>query len=386
MKIRNIALATISLSLAMSFSGCALFDKSEKYVVKGSEGVVVGDSQSSTSTSNTTSQVLTPPTYKSKSKATSKTTSTTATEKKQKAVKNKKTAQRASSAAVSKLELTTARREAAIAAMTTDKDSAAAEIKKIKTSAETVGTVIANTHTTTLPADFTINGEWTIYSVRGNIVTGEERPYLTFDLDAKRFYGSNGCNVVNGDLATDTSANSLLMQNIITTMQMCGDAPYEYLINLAISEVKTYSARQEGSITFLDLKSSQGQVLMVLRRHNMDFLNGAWKVTALNGTELTDDATMTIDITDWQIHGTTGCNIFNGSIFIDPDKVDSMQFINLATTRKACPESSRETEFLLALEVVETAKKLDANNITMYDTEGNELFHMQPINIRHSDD
>jgi heat shock protein HslJ len=386
MKIRNIALATISLSLAMSFSGCALFDKAEKYIVKGSEGVVVGESESSTTTTNTTSQVLTPPSYKAKTKASTKSATKSASDKKQKAVKNKKSAQRASSAAVSKLELTTARREAAIAAMTSDKDSAAAEIKKLKTSAENVGTVVTNANTATLPADFTINGEWTIYSVRGNIVTGEERPYITFDLDAKRFYGSNGCNVVNGDLDTNATTNSLLMQNIITTMQMCGDAPYEYLINLAISEVKSYSARQEGSVTFLDLKGSANHVIMVLRRHNMDFLNGAWKVTALNGTTLTDDATMTIDITDWQIHGTTGCNIFNGSIFIDPDKVDSMQFINLATTRKACPESSRETEFLLALEGVETAKAIDANNIAMYDTEGNELFRMEHIDIHRADD
>ena len=28
--------------------------------------------------------------------------------------------------------------------------------------------------------DFSIEGEWTIYSVRGNIVTGEERPYVCF--------------------------------------------------------------------------------------------------------------------------------------------------------------------------------------------------------------
>lgn len=79
-----------------------------------------------------------------------------------------------------------------------------------------------------LPADFTINGEWTIYSVRGNVVTGEERPYITFDLPAKRFYGSNGCNIINGDLLSEAQ-DSLRLENIISTMRMCQDAPLNIL-------------------------------------------------------------------------------------------------------------------------------------------------------------
>ena len=50
-------------------------------------------------------------------------------------------------------------------------------------------------------------------------------------------------------------------------MKMCHDDEYSYLINLALSDVDRYTARQEGSITFLDLQNTQGQTLIVLRRH-----------------------------------------------------------------------------------------------------------------------
>ncbi len=166
---------------------------------------------------------------------------------------------------------------------------------------------------------------------------------------------------------------------------MCQDAPFEYLINLALSDVKSYAARQEGPVTFLDLKGTDGVTVMVLRRHNMDFLNGAWKITLLNGTPLDKEekeATMTINIPDLKIHGTTGCNIFNGTLFIDPDKIDSMQFLNIATTRMGCPPASRETEFLLGLESVETARSLGNDTIGMYDPEGKEIFQMTKINVR----
>lgn len=236
--------------------------------------------------------------------------------------------------------------------------------------------------TSALPAGFTINGEWTIYSVRGNIVKGEERPYVDFDLAAKRFYGSNGCNIINGDI--NAGANKALkLENIISTMKMCHDDEYSYLINLALSDVTSYSARQEGSITFLDLQNAQGQTILVLRRHNMDFLNGAWRVDTLNGTPLKEDqeATLVVNIPDKLVHGTTGCNIYNGHLFIDPDKRRSMQFADLATTRMMCAPNSRETEFLLALEAVETGKLTGKDTAVLYDQQGKELFTLTRIQI-----
>lgn len=241
----------------------------------------------------------------------------------------------------------------------------------------------SNVYNPNLDKNFTINGEWTIYSVRGNVVTGEERPYITFDLEAKRFYGNNGCNYVNGDLEVGKDG-ALHLGNMISTMKMCSDAEFEYLINLALDAVTAYSARVEGPITFLDLLDGKStQPVLVLRRHNMDFLNGAWKVDTLNGTPLVtpdgDAASITINVADLQLHGTTGCNRLNGRIFIDPDKQRSLQFIDIATTRMMCPPDSRETEFLLALESVESARMTSSDTVVLTSPEGDELFTLTRI-------
>ncbi len=288
-----------------------------------------------------------------------------------------------------------------------EKSSKSKNPKKLKeqqttTDRETVGTTVIcpdnrHTHSASAPTDsigndglkvasvdeFSLNGEWTIYSVRGNAVTGEERPYVTFDLPAKRFYGNNGCNYINGDLSLEPN-RGIKFSGMISTLKMCQDDQYQYLINLALDDVVSYSARQDKHETLLDLKDNTGRTILVLRRHNMDFLNGAWKVTELNGTPLVqaDEATMTFDTIDLKIHGTTGCNIFNGELFIDPDKTTSLQILKLITTRMGCPPDSRETEFLLALESVETAKPVSANEVILYNTDGTPLFKLVKIELR----
>lgn len=235
------------------------------------------------------------------------------------------------------------------------------------------------------PASTSLEGEWTVYSVRSTRVEGEERPYITFDPAASRFYGSNGCNIINGDLTLGTGRDDRLMRldNVISTMRMCQDAPYEYLINLALTDVRSLAFRQQPPVTFLDLRASNGKTIMVLRRHNMDFLNGAWSVTSLNGSPLhgEDPATLTIDIPNLRLHGSTGCNIFNGDIFIDPDKLHSLQFLTIGSTRKMCPPSSRDTEFLLALEEVETARSTSPSAVELLDRSGRTLFTLTRLKI-----
>lgn len=255
-----------------------------------------------------------------------------------------------------------------------------------KTSAGDASKVDVAAATVLTPAtadEFNINGEWTIYSVRGNEVTGEERPYITIDLPAKRFYGNNGCNYVNGDLEV-APGRELRFTNMISTMKMCQNDQFQYLINLALNDVVKFVPRFENPITFLDLKDNSGRVILVLRRHNMEFLNGAWKVEELNDTKLVqdEDATMTFDTTDLKIHGTTGCNIFNGNLFIDPDKTNSLQIIGLATTKMMCAPDSRETEFLVALEDVETARAIDSNTVVLSSTDGTPLFKLIKMNLR----
>lgn len=365
-----------SILLAAAASSCALLDQSQTLIMRGNSAKEV------TIVDHTTDRevpgeedataldgpVLSPPkngTSTAKDKAVNASAG--------KAVKNKrqkKTDSGKSSSSVSKKDLEAARREvSAVAASESASDATGSAAGSLK---------IAND----VPAGFSIGGQWSIYSVRNNKVGGEERPYINFDLGVKRFYGSNGCNYINGDLGLEAQGK-ITLANIISSQRLCQDAPLEHLINLSLSEVRAYHVRQDGNVTYLELSGDNAALpaLMVLRRQNMEFLNGAWKITELNGTPMTEEASITIDVEEHRIHGNTGCNIFNGTLFIDPDKTDSMQFTDLASTRMACPDNVRETELLLALEEVETARADDRDTVSMYSVDGSLLFKMKRLTL-----
>lgn len=226
-------------------------------------------------------------------------------------------------------------------------------------------------------------GEWTVYTVGGNKVTGEKRPYLNFNMEDHRLYGSNGCNIINGNF--ELSGNSKLkIGDMISTMMACADAPYEQAINLALDATQSFDITKKGHEYYLELRDNHGNNLMTLRKHNMDFLNGTWEVSEINGVKYDNpDMQMVIDIQEQKLHGNTGCNIVNGSLLIDPDKSNSIQFQNLATTRMACPPEimKGETALLVALESVEYAKKGKTGTIVMLDKNNAPVLVLKKVDV-----
>ena len=192
-----------------------------------------------------------------------------------------------------------------------------------------------------------------------------------------RLYGSNGCNIINGDF-TLSGNSKLKIGNVISTMMACPDAPYEQAINLALEATQSFDITKKGHEYYLELRDSRGNNLMTLRKHNMDFLNGTWEVSEING-----DMQMVIDIQEQKLHGNTGCNIVNGSLMIDPDKSNSIQFQNLGTTRMACPEDimKGETALLVALESVEYAQKGKTGTVVMLDKNNAPVLVLKKVDV-----
>lgn len=239
--------------------------------------------------------------------------------------------------------------------------------------------------TTDTPNSLTaVPGEWTIYSVDGRNITGDERPYITFDDKSHRFYGSNGCNTINGDYTID--GNKLTLSNVISTMRACPDAPFESAINLALGNVSTFAIKRTGNESYMSLINNAGRTVLVIRKHNMDYLNGTWRVAEIQGKSVNPDLhpelQLVIDIPELRIHGNTGCNIINGNLLIDPDKTDAMQFTDMATTRMACPDGAIETEFLLAMESVDRARPDGDNKVILMDERGKRVIVLQRIDLR----
>ena len=233
-------------------------------------------------------------------------------------------------------------------------------------------------------------GEWTIADVGGTAVTGDDRPYIIFDTTSVnpfqlKVYANNGCNTLNGDLAVTPGGDMQKASEFLSTMKFCPDAPYEIGINMAFETVRKFSIDKIGQDYLLYMKDATGKTTLTLRKSDISFLNGAWTITKIEGQQVPDSAgvKMVIDIPEMRVHGNTGCNILNGSLFIDPDKQNSIQFVNLATTRMMCPDAELEQKFLVALEQVETVVPgSDATQAILKDGQGQEMLLLKRLNLK----
>ena len=206
----------------------------------------------------------------------------------------------------------------------------------------------------------TFDGEWSIVEVNGEnvVVNGENHPQLTFTIEESQpgivsVIGFNGCNYLNGAWNIK-GAKIVPSGEFISTLKACPDAPYEYAVNQALSQADSYQFTDPSNMVLL---SSTSTPLMKLRRHNLAFLNGAWRVTEIEGAAITANVKIVIDVDEHKIHGNAGCNVLNGDITVNLDKGNGIEFKNLATSRMMCPDIATEQAFLLALESVDNAAK-----------------------------
>jgi len=213
------------------------------------------------------------------------------------------------------------------------------------------------------PIDETLksfDGEWSIIEVNGEnvVVNGENHPQLTFTIEQNKpgmvsVIGFNGCNYLNG--AWNIKGSKIIPAGeFISTLKACPDAPYEYSVNQALHQAASYQFTDPSNMVLL---SATAHPIMKLRRHNLAFLNGAWRVTEIDGAAITAKVRIVIDVDEHKIHGNAGCNLLNGDITVNLDKGNGIEFKNLATTRMMCPDMATEQAFLLALESVDNAAK-----------------------------
>lgn len=231
------------------------------------------------------------------------------------------------------------------------------------------------------------SGQWVITDVLGTELHGEDdAPYMAFDRIG-RFYAFDGCNYLNGNYVLRNDG-ILALSNVLSTMRMC-DEEYPFQIDGVINGAeKIYvDTKRIGQETYLYFKNSTGRTQLTLRRHNMEFLNGNWQVTAIDGTPVAeDDMTVFFDIPELKLHGNTGCNFVNGTIYIDPNQSNALDISNMAVTRMGCPRVKLETSMLVALE--NTATAIAGHNIEsviLLDKNGKELMTLKRLSNPASD-
>ena len=195
-------------------------------------------------------------------------------------------------------------------------------------------------------------GRWTIVSVGDMEINAEdEQPYIHFDPQG-RFYASDGCNVVNGDY-TVRSNGEMGFANVLSTMKYCPDVTYAPAIGALLTDGNhpKIDCRTIGQDTYLYFNDDSGKNIAIYRRHNMEFLNGNWAIVSAEGKKINDEeANLFIDVAELKVHGNTGCNFFNGELYIDPTRSNAVDFSNMGLTRMACPKADQERRIMVALE------------------------------------
>lgn len=224
-------------------------------------------------------------------------------------------------------------------------------------------------------------GEWTIIEVRKKEVFTQERPYIYLDFNGDKIYGNNGCNSINGGFALQGS--NISFNNIISTRMSCHGTTPERTIMKALAEVQAYSVTSLYNVEYLNLKNAKGIVVMVLRRQNLDFLNGAWLVKEMGGTNVSErNVRVVIDVQMLTVNALTKCNIINGIVKIDPRKEFDVEFEDLKSSHNQCDDINTETQMLINMEETVSCKKINDSEMALLDHKGAIVIVLKRIDLK----
>ena len=227
-------------------------------------------------------------------------------------------------------------------------------------------------------------GEWDIVMLRNKKkVYSLERAYLYLDfVGGNKVYGNNGCNTINGTF--QLSGSDLKFSDFISSGESCHNVTSEKTIMHAIADVRHFKLEAQYNAQYLTLTNTKGNVVLVLKRHNLDAMNGAWLVKEIDNENVAElNMRVVIDAVMQTIHGNTGCNIINGIITLDPTKDMAIQFEDLHSgNNDECEEIDSETDLLLALESTESCKRINQHEMALLDNKGNIIIVLQRINLK----
>ena len=226
-------------------------------------------------------------------------------------------------------------------------------------------------------------GEWDIVMLnKKKKVYTLDRAYLYLDFaGGNKVYGCNGCNTINGTF--QLSDNNIKFNDFISTEESCHGVTNEKTIMHALADARRFTLETQYNAQYLNLINSKGNVVMVLKRHNLDAMNGAWLIKEIDSENVSElNMRVVIDAVMQTIHGDTGCNIINGIITLDPTKDMAIQFEDLCSDDHDCEDIDYETALLLALESTESCKRINQHEMALLDNKGNIVIVLQRINLQ----
>lgn len=237
---------------------------------------------------------------------------------------------------------------------------------------------------TTPVAAKSINGHWYIASVGTHTLRGieeDEWPYLDFVDTEARFYGNDGCNIINGSYRIG-AGQTLALSNVAASMRLCPDDSLAYPIANALNSTASYSiATKNDGTKILSLHNDKNLTVMTLHMSDIDFVNGPWQVVGINGNPVSaENARLIFDVAEETVSGNAGCNRLRGKISRNPQVNGSLQLSDLVTTRMTCPDIATESALLVALEEVVSAKPGKDHTVILLDAGGKPVVTLKKLN------
>ena len=111
-----------------------------------------------------------------------------------------------------------------------------------------------------------LQGEWLISTVESDTVeVVENTPFIAFDINEKRVYGTGGCNIFNAEFTQDdTNATSLRFGQMGATMKAGPGMEQEGKILPAFEKVRSFDINTDGTVSLLDENNA---VVIVLTKN-----------------------------------------------------------------------------------------------------------------------
>ncbi|MCM1336084.1 MAG: META domain-containing protein [Candidatus Amulumruptor caecigallinarius] len=203
-----------------------------------------------------------------------------------------------------------------------------------------------------------LTGDWSVVEVGETAVDLEKLPTVSLSLpdsdiaygpDIVLCYAFNGCNTINGKFKVAPGHKMAPEGDFISTLMVCPGVDYDQLVSNAVGVVQSYDLVSDGGESTLHLYDKGGRKMLTLRKHDLEFLNGAWRVTRLGDDVEVPDSVgmeMVIDLPEGKVHANGGCNVVNGKVEPVMAVDGGIRFTELMSTRMYCPSIELEQSLL----------------------------------------
>jgi len=205
------------------------------------------------------------------------------------------------------------------------------------------------------------NTQWILTTLEGTALENSEQNgktiHFTLNADENRVSGYAGCNSFSGTYTIEPG-NRISFNGLAVTAMACPDDKIDEKNVLSVFEMAdnyTVSGNK------LMLNKAKRAPLAVFTKSGLDgqpITEKHWKLKTLEGKDISKvenqekDIYFKLDASKNTIEGFAGCNTFSGDYTLE--KGNRIQFTNVATTLKVCPDVKvNEAELLKVFELAD---------------------------------